>query len=158
MILNRRDALGGTASAALVAGLAVLGNLALQLLDIDQGGAAELRDPAFAPPGWVIGAVWVVLFALLGLARWAAVARDGAGPRAELALWALIALCLLYPYYTNSFSVWPAFLGAMVACVAAAAVALGLRRRSRRAALLLLPLIGWTAFASLLTATKIAIN
>jgi len=154
-LLNRRSAVSAAANALFVAGVAAAGNGLLRAFAIDQGGGAALRDPAFEPPGWVIGAVWVGLFALLGLVRWRLAVRGGRG---EGWVWALIALCFLYPYYTNSFSPWPAFLGAVAALAATVCTAARIRRTDRTAALLLLPLGAWTAFATVLTATTLAIN
>src|SRR6188472_221502 len=47
---------------------------------------AGLRKPPWAPPGWVFGPVWTVLYALMGVAAWL-VARNGSLARTPLMLW-----------------------------------------------------------------------
>ena len=53
-----------------VAGVAVLLNGGLALFGNDSLGVGSQVLPMLAPPGWLVGGVWMVLFALLGLARW----------------------------------------------------------------------------------------
>lgn len=50
-----------------------------------------------APPGWFVGAVWTVLFGLLGAAAGDAARRDRA---AAWAIAGLVVLCAAYPLYT----------------------------------------------------------
>jgi hypothetical protein len=62
-------------------------------------------QPAFAPPGYVIGIVWTVLFALMGCARGLA-SRQGDRRTVRL-LTILIGLCLAYPFYRADRRVLP---------------------------------------------------
>ena len=39
----------------------------------DDAGA----EPSYAPPGVAVGAIWVLLFALMGIARWLVVREPG---------------------------------------------------------------------------------
>ena len=153
--LDRNDGLGAVLNAGAAVLVAAAVNGAIGALGLN-GGHEGLREPAFAPPGWFIGGTWVVLFALMGAARWAAVRdRDRRG-----GWWVvgLLAICVAYPFYTGGFDLLPSMAGNVVTLVVATAVALRLRRRSRTAALLIVPVIAWVAFACVLTATQIAIN
>ena len=54
------------------------------------------------PPGWVVGSLWVVLFAGMGTARWLLLrAARGREEQRRVEWVSLLAfLCLLYPLYT----------------------------------------------------------
>ena len=153
--LNRPDRLGAVVNAGAAVLAAAATNGLIGVLGLN-GAGEGLREPAFAPPGWFIGGMWVVLFALMGTARWAAV-RDGARGGGWWVV-GLLALCVAYPFYTGGFDLLPSMIGNVVTLVAAAAVALRLRRTSRTAALLIVPVVAWVAFACVLTGTQIAIN
>ena len=134
--------------------IAVALNSVINLLGL--AGDESLREPAWAPPGWLVGAVWVVLFALMGLAHWAAMqARNRAA-----AWWVagLILLCAAYPFYTAGFDLQLGMIGNVVTLAAALAVAWRVRRTSSTAARLIMPVIAWIGFACVLTGTQIALN
>ena len=102
------------------------------------------------PPGWVIGAVWVLLLALLAVAYWW-LASDAAPEPRRLAPWLLllIAACLAYPLYTVGLSNETAgFVGNLATIAASAGLAGRLWPASRLAsALTFLPAI-WVSFAT----------
>ncbi len=114
-------------------------------------------QPAFAPPGYVIGIVWTVLFALMGCARGLA-SRQGDRRTVRL-LTILIGLCLAYPFYTLGLQdnlvglVGIVLTGAFCLYVIVSAWA-----RTRAAALLLLPLAGWFCFAGVLVLAVLRLN
>ena len=153
--LDRRDAIGALLNAAAAVLVAAAVNGLIGALGLN-GPDESLREPAFAPPGWFIGGMWVALFALMGAARWAAV-RDG-DRRGGWWIVGLLAICVAYPFYTSGFDLVPSMTGNVVTLVAAVALALRLRRTSRTAALLIAPTAAWVAFACVLTGTQIAIN
>ncbi len=100
-------------------------------------------QPGLAPPGYVIGIVWTVLFALMGAARH----HSTAGRM----ITALIALCLAYPFYTLGLQDRLAgLMGIAVTGTFAIYIALYEWKRARLASLLLIPLIAWLTFAALL--------
>ena len=49
---------------------------------------ARLEKPAWAPPGWLFGPVWTVLYALMGIAAWLVAGNAGSASRTPLVLWA----------------------------------------------------------------------
>jgi len=113
---------------------------------------AQLTKPSWAPPAWVFGPVWSVLYTLMGVAAWL-VWRS---PRpARGALWLFAAQLAANALWSWLFFAW--HLGALAAVevlvllALIAATVLAFRRRSRMAAWLLLPYLLWVSFASLLT-------
>lgn len=113
---------------------------------------AQLVKPPWAPPAWVFGPVWSILYALMGVAAWL-VWRS---PRpARGALWLFVAQLAANALWSWLFFAWR--LGALAAVevlvllALIAASVLAFWRSSRTAALLLLPYLLWVAFASLLT-------
>ena len=114
-----------------------------------------MNDPSyaalpFAPPGWVVGLVWSLLYPLWGLARWRAWTAGPEGPAAAWWVVALIIWGLLYPVGAL-FWTTPASAVANVASLAlAAVVAWRVVRVSRGAALLMAPSLVWLCFASYL--------
>jgi tryptophan-rich sensory protein len=108
-------------------------------------------QPGFAPPGWVIGVVWLGLFAVMGLVYGR---LRQVKPSASWTMIALAAACLAYPLYTGGLQ--NARIG-LIGNLATLAVTLGLigylKRIDRRSAVLLVPMTVWLVFASILTAT-----
>ena len=107
--------------------------------------AVDLEGPAL----WALAGVWLTLFALLGLAR-----RQLPAEWQRHLVDALWAACALYPLYGLQME----SLALVLAChamVAAAALALAalLWPVSRRAALLVMPVAAWTAYAGTAAAT-----
>src|SRR5579883_2021730 len=128
---------------ALAAGIAIAANGFVLLVNPqEQEGAG--RGVPWEPPGYVIGVVWIVLFACMGIAR-ALATEEG-----RLVLY-LILFCAAYPLYTLGLRSQSIGLAGNLATISfALVVAWRLWRRSRPAALLLLPVAVWVSFASLL--------
>lgn len=115
---------------------------------------ASLAKPAFYPPSWVFAPVWIVLYALMGIAAGLVWARRGAEGRST-AMW-LFALQLA----ANAAWSWIFFrfhrLGwASVDIVVLAALVTAWLVASasvvRATAWLIAPYLAWVAFATLLT-------
>lgn len=117
-----------------------------------------LQRPSWAPPPWLFGPVWSVLYAAIGIAGWRVWRSAGSLGAARLAL-GLWGAQLLFN------AVWPAVFfgreafGAAVAVilvldVLVAATVLAAWRHDRAAALLLVPYLAWIGFA---TALNVAI-
>jgi len=145
---DRPDRLGLAVSLLIPLVAVVAGNGILFAL-----GDAENPDYAavpWNPPGWLIGAIWCVIYPLWGAARWKVATADD--PRAGRSLWlaALIVWGLLYPVVT-------AFVGTLGSVIAngfslALAVVAIVRvwPVSTAAALLTAPSIVWLCIANAL--------
>ena len=48
---------------------------------------ARLEKPSWAPPGWLFGPVWTVLYALMGIAAWLVADSSRSAPRTPLIFW-----------------------------------------------------------------------
>ena len=107
---------------------------------------------AFRPPGWVFAVVWPVLYALLGVAWYRTAVAAGAFsfPSAAYAA-TVLALNLWQVVYSCKGQVKNAVF-ALLASVLCAAYAIALSKAPER--LMLLPLLVWLSFATLLNAQQ----
>ncbi|MDQ6526658.1 TspO/MBR family protein [Nocardioides sp. LHD-245] len=150
-----RDVLALLPFVAAVAAVAVLGGLAA-------GSSAQtyraLDLPPFAPPSWLFGPVWTVLYVMIAVAGWLAW-RAGAGVPG-LAAW--VAQLLLNLAWTPLFFAADRYGWALVdiaaLLVAIVAVIALFARVSRAAAWLLAPYLLWVGFATALNAAIVILN
>lgn len=110
-----------------------------------------VREVPFAPPGYVVGIVWVTLFALIGASWWLLrlAGEDARGVRNWLVF--LILFCFAYPFYTLGLS--SEILGLMGNIATFAVTAYIIRRAwafSATSAFLLVPILGWLIFATVI--------
>jgi tryptophan-rich sensory protein len=146
-----RQALALAIALAVTFAAASLGGLG----SADAGGFyGELSRPPWAPPGWLFGPVWAVLYTLMALAAWL-VWRTAGLPRAAPAL-LLYGLHLLpNALWSWFFFAWRDGLAALIDIsvlwlLIAATMAL-FWRIHRLAAVLLAPYLCWASFAAALT-------
>ena len=150
---------------------ALLGWLALTAVAAAIGGAAsvnaasfyaQLVRPAWAPPSWLFGPVWTVLYLLMAVAAWlvwraghddGATAPLAANARRALALY--VAQLALNALWTWLFFGWRrgalALADVVLLWLALVATVLAFRRVRPAAAALLLPYLAWVTFAAALT-------
>ncbi len=137
-------ALAATFAAAAAGGLASAGAGAFY---------AQLARPAWAPPGWLFGPVWSVLYPMMAVAAWLAW-RASPGPAVRPAL-------LLYgaQLAANALWSWLFFAGrqggwalaeVLLLWVLVLATTVAFWRLRRLAGLLLLPYLAWAGFAGAL--------
>ena len=121
----------------------------------------NLVRPSWAPPGWLFGPVWTILYALMGIAAWLVWrARGFAGARSALLVF--IVQLAANALWTWLFFVWRqgglAF-AEILLLWALILVTIGLFWRvSTVAAVLLLPYLAWVSFASALTLSTWRLN
>jgi tryptophan-rich sensory protein len=119
------------------------------------GAAAEyqsLRQPSWAPPSWLFGPVWTVLYALIAVAGWLVWRRTGW----DRALTVYSVQLVLNAIWTRIFfgigRYGLALADIIVLWVAIGATVWLLRPVSRVAAWLLVPYWAWVTFATALNA------
>lgn len=146
-----KQALGLLGWLLLVFAAAAIGGLASA-----QAGAfyTELIRPDWAPPGWLFGPVWSVLYALMGVSAWLVWrARGFAGARCALLLFIL--QLGVNALWTWLFFAWHrgvlAFAEILLLWVMIVATIMLFWRISKLAGGLLLPYLGWVTFAAALT-------
>ncbi|MGA3489452.1 TspO/MBR family protein [Micromonosporaceae bacterium DT55] len=110
----------------------------------------NLVQPDWAPPSWLFGPVWSLLYAMIAVSGWLAWRRGGFGP----ALWIWTAQLVLNAIWTPLFF-GAAQYGLAFADIVAlwgliAANVIAFWRLSRPAAALLLPYWAWVTFAGAL--------
>ncbi len=99
----------------------------------------------YLPPGWVVGTIWMLLFAAMGTARWLLL-KAGA-PTWPVTM--LAVLCMLYPLYTEGLrNDRTGLAGALVTGVVALYAVGKAGPESSAAAGLLSPVVLWLGYAS----------
>ena len=147
--------LGLVSFLAAVAVVAVVGGLAA-------GSAGQtyraLELPPVAPPSWLFGPVWTVLYVMMAVAAWL-VWRETGWSRA-LTLWSVqLVLNLAWtPLFFAAGLYAVALVEILVLLVVLAATALAFRRTSTTAAWLLGPYLAWVCFATALNAGIVVLN
>lgn len=121
----------------------------------------ELVRPTWAPPGWLFGPVWTVLYAGMGVAVWLVWKEKGfAGARNAITLFViqLIANAL----WTWLFFVWRlgalAFVEIILLWLLIVITIVLFKPFNKVAAALLLPYLAWVTFASALTLSTWRLN
>jgi tryptophan-rich sensory protein len=115
---------------------------------------AELSRPAWAPPAWLFGPVWTVLYLLIGIAAWLVWRERGfAGARTALALF--VVQLGANALWTWLFFAWRrgslAFAEIVLLWILIAATVISFWRIRMLAGALLLPYLIWVSFAAALT-------
>lgn len=142
---------------AAVAVVAVVGGLAA-------GSAGQtyraLELPPFAPPSWLFGPVWTVLYVLMAVAAWLVWRESSSGWSRALTLWSVqLVLNLAWtPLFFAAGWYAVALVEIVVLLVVLAATALAFRRASTTAAWLLVPYLAWVSFATALNAGIVVLN
>jgi len=115
---------------------------------------ASLAKPAWAPPGWLFGPVWTVLYVLMGVAAWL-VWRSAGWSGASVALSLFLVQLVCNAAWSWIFFAWRsgalAFADIVLLLVLIVATMLAFARVHGLAALLLLPYLAWVVFATALT-------
>jgi tryptophan-rich sensory protein len=121
-----------------------------------------LAKPPLAPPGWFIGAVWTVLYLLMGIALFLVLQADRSLPavRRGISLFAvqLVVNVLWSLLFFGLRSPLLALIGVAFLWVALAATIRQFTGISRPAVYLLLPYIVWVSFAAVLNAWIVLLN
>lgn len=134
------------------------GGLLIGANNIPDGWYASLAKPAFNPPNWVFAPVWSILYLIIGVV----------GARTWLSFRRTMAMRLWFAQLVFNFAWSPAFFGlhdpaaALIVVIALVVSVAGFIaaswRQDRTAALLFLPYLAWTLFASALNIAILTLN
>ncbi|MFG2168518.1 TspO/MBR family protein [Micromonospora chersina] len=111
---------------------------------------AGLDQPAWAPPSWLFGPVWTVLYALIAVAGWLVWRQAGWGPALGAWVTQLVLNAIWTPLFFGAGRYGLAFAEIVLMWLAIGVTVALFRRVSRPAALLLLPYWAWVTFAAAL--------
>lgn len=139
-------------------GVAVLG--ALASADAGEVYSALVR-PGWAPPAWLFGPVWTVLYGMMAVAAWLVGRQpDRLRVRRAHVWWSVqLALNLAWtPLFFAARQFGLALLDIVLLLAALATTVVLFWRLSRTAALLLVPYLVWVAFATALNASIWQLN
>ncbi len=113
-------------------------------------GYASIEQPTWAPPPWLFGPVWTVLYVTIALAGWLAWRRVGFGPALVAWVVQLVLNAAWTPLFFAAGRYGLAFAEVVLLWLAIGATVLFFRRASRPAAALMLPYWAWVTFAAAL--------
>lgn len=117
------------------------------------GTAAEydsLRQPAWAPPTWLFGPAWTLLYAMIAVAGWLVWQRTGFTAPLWIYTGQLVLNAIWTPLFFGAGQYGLAFAEIVLMWLAIGATVVVFRRVSRAAAWLLLPYWGWVTYAAAL--------
>src|SRR5689334_13790446 len=113
-----------------------------------------LVKPAWAPPGWIFGPVWTALYILMGIAAWL-VWRMAGWSGATMALSLFLVQLACNAAWSWFFFAWRrgalALADILLLLALIVATMFAFAQVHTLAMVLLIPYIGWVAFATLLT-------
>jgi tryptophan-rich sensory protein len=150
--MDRNDWLMLVASGAICFAAAMIGSIPLSIGD----GVAwldSLSKPFFAPPNWLFGPVWTVLFTLMAIALflvWRKWPAEGTKP--AMALFAIqLVLNVLWNYvFFGAHLIFGGVVEILVLLAMIVATTVAFYRMDRRAAYLMVPYLLWVCLATLL--------
>ena len=118
----------------------------------------SLELPPFAPPSWLFGPVWTVLYVLMAVAAWLVWRRTGW--TTGLTWWVVqLVLNLAWtPLFFAADRYGLALVDIVVLIGALVVTMLLFRRTSTAAAWLLVPYLAWVVFATALTVGIVVLN
>jgi translocator protein len=125
------------------------------------GWYRTLNRPSIAPPNWVFGPVWTLLYGLMAFAAW----RVWLAPPSPARIWALalflaqLALNLAWTWiFFRQHAIGAALIEIMALWAAIAVTMLAFRRVEPGGGWLLAPYLAWVTFASVLNAAFWRLN
>jgi len=115
---------------------------------------ASLEKPSFNPPNWLFGPVWLILYALMGVAVYFVWGKGLESKGARVALSVFVVQLFLNVLWSNVFfglhSVFYGFVIIVALWVSIVLTVVAFARVSKTASVPLLPYLLWVSFASVL--------
>lgn len=122
---------------------------------------AYLNKPFFAPPNWLFGPVWTLLYILMGIACYLIWQKNQTKKR-DLALKWYLAQLLLNAIWTPIFFGIPSpvlgFTVIILMLISIIFTIIHFSKLNKTSAYLLIPYVAWVSFASLLNAAIMVMN
>lgn len=122
---------------------------------------ADLIQPAWAPPGWLFGPVWTVLYIMMAVAAWR-VWRTYGFDGAASALWLFLVHLVFNALWSWVFFAWAmgglAFAEILILWGLIAWTAWKFWALDKPAGILLVPYLAWVTFAAFLNFTLWRLN
>ncbi|PPV06222.1 tryptophan-rich sensory protein [Xanthomonas bromi] len=122
---------------------------------------AELQRPVWAPPGWLFGPVWMVLYGMMAVSVWL-IWRRGGWADAHVALMLFVMQLALNGLWSWLFFAWHmgawAFADIVALWLVLAATIAAFVKRQTLAAWLLVPYLAWVSFALALNSSVWQLN
>ena len=143
----------GVLGVVLSAGLPLLATLLLNGFIFATGMRSDdpaITNIAWAPPGWVVGLIWSLIFPMWGLARWLSWRSGSAGQIAARWIVVLMAWSLAYPFLTLGFQVELGAIMNGLSLLLGLFVMLQVWTRAPNAAAWIVPSLLWMCFANVL--------
>lgn len=122
---------------------------------------AQLKKPAWNPPGWIFGPVWTALYTLMAVSAWLVWRRGGfttQGRALGLFLLQLSLNALWSPLFFGLQQPALAFVDILLLWLAILGTVRIFWRVRRNAGILLLPYLAWVTFAAVLNFTLWQLN
>lgn len=145
--------MGTVLSVAVAVGVPIVvgGLVGLGLQDEVKGWYKSLRKPKWTPPSWVFGPMWTALYGMMGYASYL-VWQNGA-PHLPLTLYGIqLVLNLAWsPIFFKAKEIGYSLLDQVALLGVLSATIVEFNKVSPEAAYLMLPYLGWTVFATVLT-------
>ncbi|WP_407635753.1 TspO/MBR family protein [Kangiella aquimarina] len=119
---------------------------------------SQLEQPSWAPPGWLFGPVWTVLYAFMGIAAWLVWRQrynlNASLKRVHAALTIFVLQLILNALWSWLFFAWHlggwAFVDIVILWIFIGFTLVGFLRVNKLAAVLLAPYLLWVLFAAIL--------
>jgi tryptophan-rich sensory protein len=115
---------------------------------------ASLEKPSFNPPNWLFAPVWLILYALMGVAAYFVWSKGLESKGAKVALSVFVVQLFLNVLWSNVFfglhSIFYGLVIIIALWLSIASTILAFAKVSKNAAALLFPYILWVSFAAIL--------
>jgi translocator protein len=113
---------------------------------------ATFDRPAWAPPSWLFGPVWTLLYAMIAISGWLVWRAAGGFAKPAHVVYAvqLVLNMLWTPLFFGAGLQWAAFAEIVLLWISIVATIVLFARHSRPAAWLLAPYLAWVTFAAAL--------
>ncbi|RJQ75161.1 tryptophan-rich sensory protein [Pseudonocardiaceae bacterium YIM PH 21723] len=158
MIAYERRAHGAIALGGFFAAVAAVAAIGALSASRSRDVYATLVQPVWAPPAWLFGPVWTILYVAIAVSGW--LYWQTGGTRRGLA-WYAVGLVLNAAWTPLFFAAGAYFLALVDVLLLAAVIVvtvLTFRRHTALGAGLLLPYLAWTLFAAALNAAILVLN